>query len=646
MNADRVIYIPILTYAIFFSIYTCYMHYNFKTYAWDLGIFTQSLWTTLNSGKILYSTLEVPYGNPSGNFLGVHFSPILFLILPIYALYQSPQTLLILQSFILALAALPLYWIARDKLNNKLYALAFATTYLLNPALHGVNTFDFHLQIFTPLFILLTIYYIEKGQWIKAIPFIILELITLEFAPIIIFSLGLYFFLIRTKKILTEKKDKATIKKLVGPLTLMIIGISSFFLALHVIATVNPLKVGSPHKVWHYWGSNVYEIIQNAIRNPNEVLIILLTPIEKPYFVIFLFACALFLPIFAPFETILLIPWLFIAFLSDYQPYYQPYYQYTAFILGQLFVAAIYGFHKLFLNNKNVSYLKKSQDKIIFAMLILNILLSFSISPIGVPALTSRGIRPYSITPAADPNHVAELHKILSFIPPEASIATIHEIFPHVCQRLHAYILKWPLDYDVEFILIDVKSPTFMWVVQGLTPDQIVINLMREKKYGTFASSDGIMLLKKDYHGPLKYYTPQKVTFNYNDLTPERGKIKWDYTSISKKVITKEPKAPQGYIWYGPYKYFAPGTYKATFVIKTSNESCRLLLDVAINYGRIIIAQRIVNGTEFEQLNTWQEFTLFFRIDEISKLELRGGCLSPDTYAALDYVMVEQESPP
>lgn len=191
---------PIAAYTLFFSAYTCYMHYTFKTYAWDLGIITQSLWTTINSGKILYSTLEVPYGNPSGNFLGVHFSPILFLILPIYALYQSPETLLIFQSFILALAALPLCWIARDKIGKKLYALAFATAYLLNPALHGVNTFDFHLEIFTPLFILLAFYYIEKNQWIKAVLFLILELITIEFAPLIVFSLGLYFFLKKIKK--------------------------------------------------------------------------------------------------------------------------------------------------------------------------------------------------------------------------------------------------------------------------------------------------------------------------------------------------------------------------------------------------------------------------------------------------------------
>lgn len=38
-------------------------HYAFRTNAWDLGIYSQSLYTTLNHGKILYYTAELP-GNP------------------------------------------------------------------------------------------------------------------------------------------------------------------------------------------------------------------------------------------------------------------------------------------------------------------------------------------------------------------------------------------------------------------------------------------------------------------------------------------------------------------------------------------------------------------------------------------------------
>src|SRR5271157_130721 len=304
-KADRIILIPIIIYVVFFSVYTCYKNYIFKTYAWDLGIITQSLWTTLNSGKVLFSTLEVPYGNPSGNFLGVHFSPIMFLILPVYAIYESPQTLLVFQSFILGIAALPLYWIARDKLGNKLYALAFATAYLLNPALCGVNAYDFHLEIFTPLFIFFSFYYLEKGKWLKAIPFIALEFMTIEFAPFIVFSLGLYFLLKRVLENRSVRLSKARLtKRLLGPLALMLVSVFCLFLAIQIITMVNPLKTGGTYSNWSYWGDNVPQVIGNILRNPAQAVVVISTPIDKPYYVILLFSSVLFLPLLAPLELI------------------------------------------------------------------------------------------------------------------------------------------------------------------------------------------------------------------------------------------------------------------------------------------------------------------------------------------------------
>ncbi|MCJ7469449.1 DUF2079 domain-containing protein, partial [Candidatus Bathyarchaeota archaeon] len=73
-------------YTLTFSYFTIMKHYEFRSYAWDLGIFNQSFWTTLYEGRFFYNNVELLV-NPSGSFFGIHFSPILFLILPIYAVY-------------------------------------------------------------------------------------------------------------------------------------------------------------------------------------------------------------------------------------------------------------------------------------------------------------------------------------------------------------------------------------------------------------------------------------------------------------------------------------------------------------------------------------------------------------------------------
>lgn len=645
-KADRIILILIIIYGVFFSVYTCYMHYIFKTYAWDLGIVTQSLWTTLNSGKVLFSTLEVAYGNPSGIFLGVHFSPILFLILPVYAIFQSPQTLLVLQSFILGIAALPLYWIARDKLGNKLYALAFATAYLLNPALHGVNTYDFHLEIFTPLFMLFAFYYLDKGKWLKALPFIILELTTIEFAPIIVFSLGLYFLLKRVIENRAAKLNKATLtKKLVGPVVLMVASVFCLLLAFQVMALINPLKEGGTYGNWSYWGTNVSQVIGNVLRNPAQAVTVMFTPIDKPYFVILLFSPILFLPLLAPVELLIALPWLIVALLSDYLPYYQPYYQYSALIVGQLFIAAIYGFYRLTTtkhpqNTNGVIY-----NRIIALLVILNVLIFLTVSPVGISVFTQRSIRPYGIAPEEGSRHLSMLYSVLSLVPSNASIATEQDMFPHICQRIDAYFLKWPLDYNVDYILVDVKSPTFTMGINGLTPDQITINVLKDHEYGILASEDGVLLLKIGYAGPLASYSPQTDVFDYEQLISASGKTEWDYASASTKIITSDAANSVGMIWFGPYAYCVPGNYSAVFKLKTANETCELLLNIAAQSGALSLADRVVNGTEFKQLNAWQEFSVNFKVDLPTKLEFRGIGISNNTEVSVDYVRVEQIGP-
>jgi len=144
----------------------------------------------------------------------------------------------------------------------------------------------------------------------------------------------------------------------------------------------------------------------------------------------------------------------------------------------------------------------------------------------------------------------------------------------------------------------------------------------------------------------VKYFASQKDVFNYEQLLHYSGKIVWDYTSTSRKVIISNPDDSLGMKWYGPYKYFAPGSYSATFRIKTSNETCLLSLDVSSEYATILpLAQRNVKGTEFEQMNKWQDFSLLFRIDKPTMLEFRGTCLSDNTQVAIDHVTVEQLEP-
>ncbi len=110
--------------------YIKYLVYD--AYAWDLGIFEQALFSTAFYHKLFYYTVEL-YVNPSGSFLGTHFSPILFTLVPIYYLNPHPTTLLTIQAILLYIPVIPLYIMSMQLTNNRNIAFVTSLIYLLNP---------------------------------------------------------------------------------------------------------------------------------------------------------------------------------------------------------------------------------------------------------------------------------------------------------------------------------------------------------------------------------------------------------------------------------------------------------------------------------------------------------------------------------
>jgi len=635
-KADRLTLVFIGVYTVVFSCFTTYMHYAFKTYAWDLGIFTQALWTTVNLGKPFYYTIELQV-NTSGNFLGTHFSPILFLIIPIYAIYQSPLTLLVIQSFILALGALPIYRMAKEKLNDTLSGLGIAAAYLLYPALHSVNCFDFHTESFIPVLFLSSFYYFDKGKWFKGTFFAALMLSTIEFAPIIVAFLAIYLII---KNSLGKKswRDREFIKGVLQGIVLIILAISWFFLAFDIMHSINPLKEKGLPGNWDYWGSNLSEVFVNILTNPVKALSFMVTPIEKLYYVLALLSPLLMLPVYS-LEFLCALPWPIAAMLSNYQFYYNFYFQYSAFAIGQLFIATIFSIKKIFLSVNQGSQ-KKLQRKLVTLLILVNVILCIAISPIGLPQFSTRKIE---ITP-----HANLLHEILKLIPDNASIATQNDIFPHVAQREHAYILTWPMPTDVDYILVDLKSCHFIvfgGAISTESPNEALKKIVNSGNYGLLATADGILLLKKYYVGPIQSFVPRIEVFTSTDLIPvsRSSKVITDKTCYSGTVIVHEPTDLPGFVWYGPYRYFFSGEYSATFRVKTKSENISLIIDVA-DAGNVI-SERKLNFTDFETLDKWQEFTINFKIEGLRLLEFRGICESNNTYVALDYVRVMQLGP-
>lgn len=120
-------------------------------YAEDTAYYGQLLWNTLR-GDILVGNLvqERLYSPPVHSDFALHISPVLFALLPVYAVAPDHLTLLILRDIALAAAAWPLYTIARDRMGGAV-AIAALLLYLSNPIIVSQGLSAFYLLQLAPL---------------------------------------------------------------------------------------------------------------------------------------------------------------------------------------------------------------------------------------------------------------------------------------------------------------------------------------------------------------------------------------------------------------------------------------------------------------------------------------------------------------
>lgn len=150
----------IVVYFARFALLSVQVQDGYGAPGFDMGIFDQGVW--------LLSRFHAPFVTVMGrNLFGDHTSFVLLLAVPLYWIWPEAQTLLVLQSLLLALAAVPLYLLALRRLRSVPLATALAVSYLLNPALQNGNLEQFHPESFLVLFVAVAVY--AAVEWKRAL---------------------------------------------------------------------------------------------------------------------------------------------------------------------------------------------------------------------------------------------------------------------------------------------------------------------------------------------------------------------------------------------------------------------------------------------------------------------------------------------
>ena len=316
-------------YTLFMSALSVARHNGFMTHAFDLGIHDQAIYNILHGGT-MRTTLYGPYAI---DYIGDHFSPILFLVAPIYALYQDARTLLVLQSFFLAAGAIPIYLLTLNKTRSALLGVTLAASYLLYPALHGVNLKDFHQIALVCVLLLAALYFLEIE---RDVPFLIalgLALIVKEEVSLTVAEIGTYIFLAKRRYRLGA--------------ALALIGLAYFAV---VTGWLMPHLGGKPQIDTRFGGiiapgtQGATGVAWTFFTNPVYTVMSILGNQQRLIFLFQILLPVLFLPLLAPTVAwIPALPALAVLLLTSAYTQYSITYHYSAHLIPFIFFLAILG---------------------------------------------------------------------------------------------------------------------------------------------------------------------------------------------------------------------------------------------------------------------------------------------------------------
>ena len=184
-------------FCLFFAVQTIRQYHALNLGYADSGYVAEALSNTLR-GRFLWCS-----SFPFGNCLGDHFSPILLVLVPIYALHPVHETLLAVHAIAIGLGAVPVYLLARRLTRSEFAGLALAAAYLLHPAVQFQNfCFSYAFKAVSlgiPL-LLCAAYFAVAARPALFVLFGVLALTCEESLVPVVLSLGIYAAVARKAK--------------------------------------------------------------------------------------------------------------------------------------------------------------------------------------------------------------------------------------------------------------------------------------------------------------------------------------------------------------------------------------------------------------------------------------------------------------
>lgn len=458
------------THAGIVSYHALAAHRLYLTGAFDLGAFDQALW--------LISRGETPFSTVIGaHILGDHASFLLYPLALLYVVAPDVRVLLVFQSVVVALGAVPLYLLGWRR-ERPWLGLAAGVAFLLHPATLNLALFDFHPGAVAGTLLLFTLHAFETGRPDLSLGFAALVLAAKESFAATIAGVGLW---------LVGRGERAR-----GAL-LFLLSVGTFFLATRLVV---PHYSGREASIflgrYSRYGTDELDVLRHLVTRPRLALDGLVSTGSLEY-LWRLLSPFMLLPLLGPRFLVLAAPPLALNLLSSFPPQKSLDFHYDALVVPLLAAACLEG---LLLVDRAA---RRPLGDLALAGLAACSLLCFETGRLRLREL--RGVM------AAGAPRAALYDTALSHVPEGVGISAPLALQPHLAHRVDSFVFPNPFrprdfldpggappEHVVGAIVHDARPPRW---ASPPSPEELrtLEELERSGAYRRVWEEDGVIVL-------------------------------------------------------------------------------------------------------------------------------------------------------
>ncbi|MFJ3900801.1 DUF2079 domain-containing protein [Streptomyces sp. NPDC090025] len=453
-------------------------HVLMRTTGYDLGIFEQAV-----RGYAHLGAPVAPLRGENFNLLGDHFHPLLAVLAPLYRVFPSPLTLLVAQSALLALAAVPLVrWAIR--VVGPRAAHAVAAGYGLSWGIASAAAFDFHEVALAVPLLAWSLEALGRRRWRAAVGWAAPLLLVKEDLGLTLAAVGGYIAL-KNRKQAGEGEGENRRGRRLGWATLAV-GLLGSALEIKVLLPALDITGGYAHA--------------GQLAALGHAPLDLLRPDTKATTLILVFAPSALLALRSPLALIAL-PTLGWRMASENGFHWGTAFHYSAILMPVVFAGLL-----------DVLDRPAARSQVRGALATVLAVTAVLLPSFPLAQLAQRAT--WHTTP-----HLTAARELLARIPDGATVAASNRLAPQLTARCTVVLFPtFPVDGRLyEYRRTDLPAPTAEWIVHDpeapeawpyrrghwpYPPEQQRAELARAQRaygYQVVARRDGITLLRRHH---------------------------------------------------------------------------------------------------------------------------------------------------